>query len=304
MNPEELNTLIQSFALGCISTDELKRLHLIFQTENDIPWSELGTYQNMLALLPAISNFEMPNEQVKQKLMDRINTIRKFTIEGEFSESDYEEVKYIKEEKIKPPAFLTQNPQQPEETMHPIKVTHSDRIDHEEPEAKRSSINMGETSNQLVEEGTENKSRMQLILIILCILSLASNVVLYFILSNNISEIKTELKTIKSSAITLDELAEENRKNIQKDISNIANKAKEYYHSSTGQNGGNESFFGFKIPENIEASASGSFFIDKTEKDIIVIIAVGKAIGNDKVNPVKYSCTLDSAGKAEIEKIN
>lgn len=300
MNPEEINTLIQAFALGCISTEELKRLHQIFRTENDIPWAELGMYQNMLALLPAISNLENPGEEVKQNLMERINKIRKFTIEGEFSENDYEEVKYIKEEKITPPAYFTQTPQQQDEPLHPIKVTKEEQADTGEPEAK----NIRESSNLLSEESTEGKSRMQLILLILCIISIAGNIILYFVMSGNVAKMETEFKELKSSAVTLEGLAEANRKSIQFDISNVAEKAKEYYHSATNENGGNNSFFGFKIPESISSMPSGSFFIDKTEKDIIVIIAVGKAVGSDKVNPIKYSCTLDSTGKAEIEKLN
>jgi hypothetical protein len=304
MNPEEINTLIQAFALGCISTDELKRLHQIFQTENDIPWAELGMYQNMLALLPAISNLEKPGELVKQSLIERINKIRKYTIEGEFSESDYEEVKYIKEEKVAPPAFFTKASQQQDEPLHPIKVTKEEQFDAGEPEQKSKSVSVNDSSKMLSEEYGEKKYHIQLILIILCILSLAGNVILYFVLSNDITRIKTDFSELKSSAITLEGLAEANRKSIQFDIAAISEKAKDYYHSATNQNGGNNSFFGFKIPENISASPSGSFFIDKTEKDVIVIVAVGKAIGSDKVNPIKYSCTLDSSGKSEIEKIN
>ncbi|MDP4116361.1 MAG: hypothetical protein Q8903_09515, partial [Bacteroidota bacterium] len=61
---------------------------------------------------------------------------------------------------------------------------------------------------------------------------------------------------------------------------------------------------GFSIPENSANCMAGSYYIERTEKDLLVITAVGRAIGNDKTNPIKYSCTIDNSGKSELMKLN
>ncbi|MDP4117391.1 MAG: hypothetical protein Q8903_14750, partial [Bacteroidota bacterium] len=206
INTEEINTLIQAFALGCISTDELRRLHLIFQTENDIPWADLGMYQNMLSLLPAISNLEAPDEAVKNSLMEKIKRGSKFTTESEFSEHDYEEVKYIKDEKLKAPQHFAP-PIQEDSQLKPIKVTKEDEVDNSIPFIGADNNEQQSKDNELVESYEGKKPWTSYIPIGLCVISLVFTAIIYVVLSRDISKMREDYQKLKSNVVTFDNMA-------------------------------------------------------------------------------------------------
>ena len=51
-------------------------LNEYFQTGNDFPWQELGEYQNLAALLPAILNIETPGPELKDKVARKLYRIK------------------------------------------------------------------------------------------------------------------------------------------------------------------------------------------------------------------------------------
>jgi hypothetical protein len=80
---ERLNELIYAYSLGCLTPSENDKF-LDYINNDDFNFHELGEYQNLAALLPAILTMEVPDPHVKNsvarklyRLKDEIRTRRK-----------------------------------------------------------------------------------------------------------------------------------------------------------------------------------------------------------------------------------
>jgi anti-sigma-K factor RskA len=98
MADQQYHELLFAYSLGCLDKEELQELNEYFQTENDFPWQELGEYQNLVALLPAILNVETPGPELKDKVARKLYRIKnerrpKKTSENYVSEHPSREIK-------------------------------------------------------------------------------------------------------------------------------------------------------------------------------------------------------------------
>jgi anti-sigma-K factor RskA len=113
MADQQYHELLFAYSLGCLDKEELLELNEYFQTENDFPWQELGEYQNLVALLPAILNVETPGPELKDKVARKLYRIKnerrpKKTSENYVSEHPSREIKpdISPEEKAEPSDFF------------------------------------------------------------------------------------------------------------------------------------------------------------------------------------------------------
>lgn len=67
---------LQALALGCLEKTDLEKLRVYLTSGKDFPWQELGEYQNLVALLPAILNMEIPKPILKDKVARKLYRIR------------------------------------------------------------------------------------------------------------------------------------------------------------------------------------------------------------------------------------
>ena len=72
----EYSDLLYAYSLGCLDKEDLLELDEYFQTANEFPWQELGEYQNLAALLPAILNMETPGHELKDKVARKLYRIK------------------------------------------------------------------------------------------------------------------------------------------------------------------------------------------------------------------------------------
>jgi anti-sigma-K factor RskA len=72
----EYSDLLFAYAVGCLDKQDLLELNEFFQTGNEFPWQELGEYQNLTALLPAILNMETPGPEIKDKVARKLYRIK------------------------------------------------------------------------------------------------------------------------------------------------------------------------------------------------------------------------------------
>jgi anti-sigma-K factor RskA len=72
----EYSDLVSAYSLGCLDKADLLELNEYFQTSNEFPWQELGEYQNLAALLPAILNTESPRQELKDKVARKLYRIK------------------------------------------------------------------------------------------------------------------------------------------------------------------------------------------------------------------------------------
>lgn len=83
-----------------------------------------------------------------------------------------------------------------------------------------------------------------------------------------------------------------NRDGLIHDIHSIASFAKEHYHRPAALGGGSYSYNNFTIPSSLANTPNGSFMNMSTDPRSLLIIGIGKEIGNDGVNKVKVSATI------------
>ena len=85
---------------------------------------------------------------------------------------------------------------------------------------------------------------------------------------------------------------DQNRAAVIGDLHHVGHLAQSYYKRPTGFGGGNGSFVGFVIPPMLASSQNGTYTISTAGTATQVTIqGVGKEIGDDGVNPVKYQFT-------------
>ena len=223
--------LIKAKTLGCLTKDEDAEFKEYMESGEDVPWDVLGEYQNLTAMLPILLQLEVPDSELKDnvarklyKIIEELKAKQKAehtpVPETETAENgdDLETVLDVEEEL-------------PEE---PIKFSVDDSSSLSEP--KLSQVSSDSTLDlPLAEQDVEKKSgrekvedivdeklerqktieyidkyhkeevaalegaskRNKLISIILFVISLIFMVVVYFLLSADISSNKEEIEKLK-----------------------------------------------------------------------------------------------------------
>lgn len=94
--------LLKAKALGCLDHSEDRELINHMETAEEFPWAELGEYQNLVSLLPLYLPLELPGNEVKDVLSDRLIELKNqlFPVQEEEPVLVEEEVVTFEEEKI------------------------------------------------------------------------------------------------------------------------------------------------------------------------------------------------------------
>lgn len=100
------NSNLYAFTLGCLEKDEYIELKQHLQSGGDFNYAELGEYQNLTALLPAILNIETPGHHVKDKVARKLYRLRdkieaKKTAERDVKEKSEDTAKKTSERDVK-----------------------------------------------------------------------------------------------------------------------------------------------------------------------------------------------------------
>ena len=95
----EFSDYIIQYSLGSLDREDLLKFKKYRETTPEFAWKELGEYQNLISLLPAIVNFEVPPAHIKNKIARKLYRMR-------------EEVKAIRSGEIK--------------NLKPVQIGHSE----------------------------------------------------------------------------------------------------------------------------------------------------------------------------------
>jgi hypothetical protein len=82
-----------------------------------------------------------------------------------------------------------------------------------------------------------------------------------------------------------------NRDAVIADLTNLATLAQDYYLKPASQHGGNNSFIGWKVPEEIDTTGNGTYTAVISEQSVEVT-GTGTEKGNDGIFPVKVTMTI------------
>jgi hypothetical protein len=77
-----------------------------------------------------------------------------------------------------------------------------------------------------------------------------------------------------------------NRDAVIGDLSNLGSLARKYYISTRSLAGGDQSFTGWTVPDNLASDGNGSYTADVSSQQVI-ITGLGVQIGKDGSTPVK-----------------
>jgi len=77
-----------------------------------------------------------------------------------------------------------------------------------------------------------------------------------------------------------------NRDAVVNDLNNLGSLARKYYISTISLGGGNQSFNGWNIPDNLASNGNGSFSVTVSDQQVI-ISGLGIQTGKDGSTPVK-----------------
>ncbi|MBZ0200529.1 MAG: anti-sigma factor [Ignavibacteriaceae bacterium] len=72
----ESKNLIHAYSLGCLGKENFDEMVSIIDKKELFEYQELGEYQNLAALLPAILNMEMPSSEVKDKVAMKLYSLQ------------------------------------------------------------------------------------------------------------------------------------------------------------------------------------------------------------------------------------
>lgn len=93
---------------------------------------------------------------------------------------------------------------------------------------------------------------------------------------------------------------EAKRNNVINELVNLAAMAQQHYQKPTSLGGGNRTFTGWQIPNELRTTANGSFEIENIDEQEITLIGTGNEVvtGNDSVKvqmvvyPEEYQATI------------
>ncbi len=81
---------------------------------------------------------------------------------------------------------------------------------------------------------------------------------------------------------------ESNRNSIYSELTNFGSQARKYYLETTSLGGGNQSFSGWTIPDNLTTTGSATYAVNVTPQ-LVTIIGTGTQTGNDGSTKVKVT---------------
>jgi type II secretory pathway pseudopilin PulG len=90
--------------------------------------------------------------------------------------------------------------------------------------------------------------------------------------------------------------ASANRDALIADLNNLSSLANAYYRKSLKYGGGNNSFVGFQIPQQLVSTINGNYSSNVGDQSII-LVGTGNQIGQDGTNPVRVTMVV---GAGEI----
>ena len=73
---DKYSDLLYAYSLGCLDSEDLKKLKEFFKSGGEFSWQELGEYQNLAALFPSILKMELPGPELKDKVARRLYRLR------------------------------------------------------------------------------------------------------------------------------------------------------------------------------------------------------------------------------------
>ncbi len=68
--------LMYAYALGCLDTNEVLNFKEISVSDEDFLWDELGEFQNLAALMASILTVEIPKNEVKEKVAQKLYSLK------------------------------------------------------------------------------------------------------------------------------------------------------------------------------------------------------------------------------------
>lgn len=69
MSEIRVKDLLQAKALGCLDAEENATFLHLMEEDNEFPWEELGQYQNLVTLMPIVLDLEIPDLEIKNKVL-------------------------------------------------------------------------------------------------------------------------------------------------------------------------------------------------------------------------------------------
>jgi hypothetical protein len=73
---ENINDLIYAYSLGCLEDEELQRLNLHQDNNEELDIKELGEFQNLVSLLPSTLTLEIPDPQLKDNVAKKLYRLK------------------------------------------------------------------------------------------------------------------------------------------------------------------------------------------------------------------------------------
>lgn len=73
---KELVEMLYAYSIGCLDKTEFLKLREYIRSSDDYTWEEMGEFQNLSAMLPAILNIETPTRQLKDKVARKLYRLR------------------------------------------------------------------------------------------------------------------------------------------------------------------------------------------------------------------------------------
>ncbi len=73
---KELVEMLYAYSIGCLDKAEFLKLREYIRSNEDYAWEEMGEFQNLSAMLPAILNVESPERQLKDKVARKLYRLR------------------------------------------------------------------------------------------------------------------------------------------------------------------------------------------------------------------------------------
>ena len=160
--------LLPAKALGCLDTEENENFLKLMEEDQEFPWEEFGQYQNLVAQMPTLLEFETPDPEVRMKIINEIHAQSlEVETEKEIEEQIEEEAApditdtveviededlIIEEEQIIP----TELDEEPEIEIDERKTEVTDGISFKEPEKPEFDLNdFQKVTPKLTEEQKE-----------------------------------------------------------------------------------------------------------------------------------------------------
>jgi hypothetical protein len=85
--------LLPAKALGCLDTEENEKFLRLMEDDSEFPWEEFGQYQNLVAQMPTLLVFEVPEPEVKNKIVNQIQVkVEEVQVEEEIVMEDEQDL--------------------------------------------------------------------------------------------------------------------------------------------------------------------------------------------------------------------